>query len=80
MKIRKAVKMRILGLCQERNLTIHALSIKAGLTPSTLGNIISRENCSPGIVTLKIICDGLGISLTEFFDCDLFRTLEQEIE
>ena len=42
-------------------------------------NILNGASKNPGVVTIKMICDGLGISLTEFFDTDVFRELEQEI-
>ena len=80
MKTTDAVKERLLQLCEEHNTNIHALALYSGLSPSTLKSIIYGASKNPGIVTIKIICDGLGISLSEFFDCDLFQNLEQEIE
>ena len=52
---------------------------EAGIPPSTVKNILNGASKNPGVVTIKMICDGLGISLTEFFDTDLFKELEQEI-
>lgn len=80
MKTKDAVQKRILELCHERNITINGLSTIAAIPPTTLKNIIHGVSKNPGIVTLKIICDGLDITLAEFFDCDLFNDLEQEIE
>lgn len=79
MATRECVAERIIQLCQERNLPINALARNAAVPPTTLKNILSGVSKNPGIVTIKMICDGLGISLTEFFDTEKFRNLEQEI-
>ena len=60
-------------------MTINALERSAGIPPSTVKNILNGASKNPGVVTIKMICDGLGISLIEFFDTDEFRELEQEI-
>ena len=75
-----AVKMRILTLCGEKNITINKLSIESGIAPSTIKNILYGKSKNPGIVTLKMLCDGLEITLTEFFDTPDFHNLEQEIK
>ena len=79
MGIRKTVADRILFLCGEKNLTFHALARISAVPPSTLKNIISGGSANPGIVTIKKLCDGLDISIVEFFDTDEFLALEQEI-
>ena len=71
---------RIHQLCMERNLTPNALSYAAGISQSTIKSILNGESQNPGIVTLKKICDGLDITLIEFFDTDEYRKLEQEIK
>ncbi len=80
MKTREAVAQRILDLCQERNLTINGLANISAVPPSTVKNIIYGVSNNPGIVTIKMICDGLEISLDEFFGADVFKNLQQEIE
>ncbi|MEE1225166.1 MAG: helix-turn-helix transcriptional regulator [Clostridia bacterium] len=75
-----AVKMRILTLCGEKNITINKLSTESGIAPSTIKNILYGKSKNPGIVTLKMLCDGLGTTLTEFFDTPDFHNLEQEIK
>ena len=60
-------------------MAINALARSAGVHPSTLKSIVNGKSKNPGIVTLKMLCDGLDISLIEFFDTDEFRNLEQEI-
>ena len=80
MKTREAVAKRITELCQEKNLTVNGLANISAVPPSTLKNILYGVSKNPGIVTLKMLCDGLEITLNEFFDSDLFKNLEQEIE
>ena len=79
MTTRECVAKRILQLCYDRHLAINALANQAGMAPTTLKNIIYGVSKNPGIVTIKMVCDGLGISLPEFFDTDEFRNLEQEV-
>ena len=73
------IKKRLLTLCAERGMSIHRLAIESGIAPSTIKNILYGKSRNPGIVTIKMLCDGLGISLPAFFDTEEFRTLEQEI-
>jgi transcriptional regulator with XRE-family HTH domain len=80
MNISQAVTKRIEGLCRERNLTINALSNISGVTQLTVNDIVSGTTYNAGIATIKKLCDGLGISVRDFFDCDLFSNLEQEIK
>lgn len=74
------VKNRILFLCEEKRMTINKLASESGIAPSTVKNILYGKSRNPGIVTLKMLCDGLGISLKNFFDCEEFDALEQEIK
>ena len=80
MDTRQAVANRILELCAQRNLSVNALARLSALPPGTVKNILNGASRNPGIVTLKILCDGLGISLSDFFDTPSFRGLEQEIQ
>lgn len=79
MGIREVVANRIVAICYERNITFNALVRSSAIPPSTLKNILSGASANPGIVTIKKICDGLDISIVEFFDTEEFRGLEQEI-
>ena len=79
MTTRECVVNRILQLCDERNMAINALARSSAVPPTTVKNIVNGVSRNPGIVTLKMLCDGLDISLTEFFDTEEFRNLEQEI-
>ncbi|MBP3665997.1 MAG: helix-turn-helix transcriptional regulator [Clostridia bacterium] len=74
-----AVKNRLLRLCEEKRMSIHKLATESAVPPSTVKNILYGKSVNPGVVTIKMLCDGLGISLTEFFDTPDFQSLEQEI-
>ena len=76
MDIEHAVMLRIKKLCQENNITINALSIKAGMPRSTIKNIIYGTSKNTGIVTIQLMCDAFGISIKEFFNDDLFEEIE----
>ena len=74
------VKNRILSLCEEKRITINKLATESGVAPSTIKNVLYGKSQNPGIVTLKMLCDGLGITLTDFFNTEEFKNLEQEIK
>jgi len=80
MNIGEAVKLRIIELCKENKITLNKLSTISGITQSTLNNIISGRNNSTTISTIKKICDGLEITIQDFFNSDFFYNLEQEIK
>ena len=80
MKTTEAVSARILELCSERNITVNKLSTLSAVTQSTVNDIVNLRSNNPGIVTIKKLCDGLDISVADFFDSPLFRKLEQEIQ
>lgn len=75
-----AVRNRILELLGEHRMSIHKLAMESAVAPSSIKNILYGKSRNPGIVTLKMLCDGFGITLPEFFDTDIFRNLEQEIK
>ena len=75
-----SVKNRILYLCEEKRMTVNNLATESGVALSTVKNILYGKSRNPELVTLKILCDGLGVSLTEFFSTDEFKNLEQEIK
>ena len=80
MDTRKLVSDRIVELCKERNMAINALARVSAVPPSTLKNIINGGSKNAGIVTIKMLCDGLDISLYDFFNTEKFKSLEQEIK
>lgn len=79
MSISVAVRERLNELLEERNLTINGLSIIAGVTQSTVNDFMKGISTNIGIVTLKKLIDGLDMTITEFFDTESFKSLEQEI-
>ncbi|MGN0136425.1 helix-turn-helix domain-containing protein [Anaerotignum sp.] len=74
------IRIRILQLCEERNLTINKLATISAIPPTSLKNILYGKSNNPKILTIKLICDGLGITLAEFFNTPEFNSLEQEIK
>ena len=80
MNIGEAVRERILELCREYNISVNKLSDMSGVTQSTVNNIVNGRNHSTTVSTVKKLCDGLGITIEEFFQSELFRGLEQEIK
>ena len=80
MTIGEAVKARVLELCRDKGLTINRLSIVSGITQSTVNNFVSGRNHSITLSTLKKLCDGMDITVPEFFSSELFEDLEQEIK
>jgi len=80
MRISDAVRLRILELCKQNNITLNKLSTICGITQSTLNNIISGRNSTTTVSTIQKICDGLEITILDFFSSPLFNNLEQEIK
>lgn len=79
MNAKQAVAQRIMELCKSHNITVNTLSNDAGVPPTTIYSMLNTKSRNPGIVTIKQVCDGLDISLREFFDSPIFDDLEQEI-
>lgn len=77
---KEAVAKRIQMLCAEHDMAVNALATVAGISPSTIYSMLNEKSQNPGVVSIKKICDGLDISIREFFDSDLFDDLEQEIK
>ena len=80
MGVYETVKNRIYELCEERHITINKLATLSGLSRSSLKNILYGKSTNPGIVTIKILCDGFGITLVDFFNTTDFKKLDQEIK
>ena len=80
MNTKEAVAKRILQLCRENNIAVNSLANISGVPPTTVYSMLNEKSQNPGVVSIKKICDGLEISVREFFDSDLFDDLEQEIK
>lgn len=76
----EAVRNRILQLCEARNMSINRLATVCALPPSSIKNIFYGKSQNPKLLTVKMICDGLDITLGEFFSTEEFDCLEQEIQ
>ncbi len=74
------IKNRILQLCEENRLTVNGLAERCGMPPSSLKAILYGRSKNPTIRNIKIICDGLDMTLAEFFSTEDFDNLEQEIK
>lgn len=79
MLISDAVSKRIIDLCNDKNISINKLAILSGITQSTLQSIICGKSKNPKLLTIIRICDSLNISLSEFFEDDLFKLLDTEL-
>ncbi len=79
MNTKEAIAKRIIELCEQRNMAINALANVSGVSPSTVYSMLNEKSQNPGTVSIKKLCDGLEITLREFFDSPIFDNLEQEI-
>ena len=80
MNVGEAVRQRILELCDKHDISVNKLRNISGVTQSTVNNIVSGRNNSATVSTIKKLCDGLGITIEEFFNSEVFRELDQEIK
>lgn len=80
MTTKEAVAARILELCEKRGIAINALANISGVSPSTIYSMLNQKSKNPGVVSIKKICDGLKITVRQFFDSALFDETEQEIK
>lgn len=80
MDISEAVVLRLNELCAQRSITINRLATLSAVTQSTVSDFMRGSTKNIGIITLKKLVDGLDLTITDFFDSDLFRNLDQEIK
>lgn len=78
MQLSEAIKLRIINLCKEQNITINKLATNSGLSFSTVFSIFYGKSKSPKLVTLLHICEGLNIELSDFFKDPLFKDVEDD--
>lgn len=79
-KVKDAVVKRFKKICSERGIKPNELANISGVTPSTVYSLFDDKRRNVSISTIKILCDGLDVTLKEFFSSDIFEDLEQEIE
>ena len=75
-----AVKNRILQLCGERDISVNRLATLCALPPSSIKNILYGKSRNPKLLTIKLLCDGLNITLADFFSTPEFNSLDPEIQ
>lgn len=78
--VKNAVVQRFKNICKERGIAANELANISGVTPSTVYSLFDEKRKNVSITTIKILCDGLEISMGEFFSSSEFDNLEQEIE
>ena len=79
MLIKEVIVKHLQDICRQRNMKYNELATVSGVTPSTVYSLMDASRKDLSVITLKKLCDGLGMTITEFFDDELFKTLEQEI-
>lgn len=79
MLIKEAIVKHLQDICRQRNMKYNELATVSGVTPSTVYSLMDASRKDLSVITLKKLCDGLDMTITEFFDYELFKTLEQEI-
>lgn len=80
MGIKQAVVKRFKDICKTKNIKINKLATLSGVTPSTVYSLLDNNRLDVGILLIKKLCDGLDISISEFFDDEIFLNLKQEIK
>ena len=80
MTVKDAVVLRFKEICKERNIKYNELATRSGVTPSTAYSMMDEKLRDISITTIKKFCDGLDMTLPDFFNADIFNNLEQEID
>ena len=80
MRIKPAIVLRFQQLCKERNIKYTELATRLGVTPSTVYSMMDETRKDLSVITVKKLCDGLDITITEFFSAPIFEQLEQELQ
>ena len=79
MRMKEAVTRRFQQLCQEKNIKYNEATL-SGVTPSTVYSMMDERRKDVSVITVKKLCDGLGISIRDFYNAPIFDQLEQEIQ
>lgn len=80
MNAKDAVVIRVKSICEKKGIKLNELANISGITPSTIYSMTDKTRRDVSIITIKKICDGLNITLGEFFQSPIFDSLEQEIK
>ncbi len=79
MKMKEAIVYRFQQICKQRGIKYNELATLSGVTPSTVYSMMDPSRKDLSVITVKKLCDGLGIPVIDFFSNEIFRDLEQEI-
>lgn len=80
MRMKEAIVRRFQQLCRERNIKYNELATSSGVTPSTVYSMMDERRKDVSVITVKKLCDGLDITIRDFYDDTMFENLEQEIQ
>ena len=80
MDVKDVIAKRFQQLCRERDIRPNELATLSGVTPSTVYRMLNPVRRNISVVTVKKLCDGLGITLGDFFNTPEFDALDQEIK
>ena len=80
MLIKDAIVKRLKNICADRNICYNELATRSGITPSTVYSLMNDKRRDLSVITLKKLCDGLDMTITDFFDDNIFKQLDQEIQ
>ena len=80
MQIKQAIVLRMQDICNEKSIRFNELANRSGVTPSTVYSMMDSRRKDLSVSTLKKLCDGLEISIPDFFESDIFKNLEQEMK
>lgn len=77
--MKTAVIYRLEELIRQKDITVNEAAIRSGVPPSTLKNILYGQSKNVGVVTIKKLCDGLDVTIQDFFGDSIFADLEPEL-
>lgn len=80
MAVKDTVVKRFQDICKQRGIKTNELANLSGVTPSTVYSMMDSSRRDLSIITIKKLCDGLNVTLGEFFSTPEFDALEQEIQ
>lgn len=80
MKMKEAIVKRFQQLCRERSIKYNELATMSGVTPSTVYSMMDMRRKDVSVITVQKLCDGLDISISDFYNDPIFEQLEQEIQ
>ena len=80
MGVKDMVAQRFKEICGEKGITLNELATLSGVTPSTAYSMMDKNRRDISVITVKKFCDGLEMTLGEFFSTPEFDALEQEIK